>query len=239
MNISPSVQRFLANNSGLLNLIVVAFLVLVMMNDIAVVDQKVTLVGEMLDEVQMEMTLESEPYSNDQLMKDIAASERFSRVYMGNMVRNQDMNSSSLLSFYGTLKDEMERDSVDRAVFQRFNKGVGATVASFDEQNNQVSFYDKWRIQVSGPESLWVTNFPKSPFLAFNSEFISFPTCAEGKEPTIAAEEVARGGRSFKGTLVVKEFEKLNAWQVNFQGVGLLDATTVMNQRALIITACK
>jgi hypothetical protein len=235
---SFNIERILQNHDGILKLTISVLMFIFLYGAISKLDQKLNLIGNIAQDLELASRLKNDDYSRDDMMSDLASSEKFSRIYMGNMVREINDRSAKFLSFNESLKNQLQKDNNNTVVSHRLSKGLDVPVASYNEAAGTVEFHNKWEMKVAGPNDPWLSNFPKRPFLAYNSEIIPWPTCADDKKPSIAAEVVVAIGKKFKGDLIIKEFDKIKSWQVTFEGVDLMDLGVVQNQRALVIWTC-
>jgi hypothetical protein len=235
---SFNVERILQNHDGILKLSISVLMFIFLYGAISKLDQKLNLIGNIAQDLELANRLKNDEYNRDDMMSDLASSEKFSRIYMGNMVREINDRSAIFLSFNESLKNQLQKDNNNTVVSQRLSKGLDVPVASYNEAAGTVEFHNKWEMIVAGPNDPWLSNFPKRPFLAYNSEIIPWPTCPTDKKPSIAAEVVVAIGKRFKGDLIIKEFDKIKSWQVTFEGVELMDLGVVQNQRALVIWTC-
>jgi hypothetical protein len=236
MNIN--IERLIQNHDGILKLSIGVLMFVFLYSAISKQDEKINYIGSIVQDLELANRLKTVEYTRDDMMADLASSEKFSRIYMGNMVREVNDRSASFLSFNESLKKQLQKDNNDTIVSQRFSNGLLVPVASFNEAAGTVEFYNKWEMDVEGPNDPWLSNFPKRPLLAYNSELIPWPECAEDKQPSIAAEKVTAIGKRFQGELIIKEFDKIKSWQVTFEGADLMDLAIVTNQRALVIWTC-
>ena len=220
---SFNIERIFHNHEGILKLSIAVLMFIFIYSAISKLDGKINAIGNIVQDLELASRLKNEDYS---------------RIYMGNMVREINDRSGQFLSFNESLKKQLQKDNNNTVVSQRISKGLDVSIASYNEAAGAVEFHNRWEMNVSGVDDPWLSNFPKRPFLAYNSEIIPWPACDEGKKPSIAAEEVVAIGKKFQGKLVIKEFDKIKSWQVTFEGVDLMNLAVVNNQRALVIWTC-
>jgi hypothetical protein len=235
---SFNLERIFHNHEGILKLSISVLMFVFLYGAISKQDKKINYIGNIVQELETDNKLKRDTYTRDDMMADLATSEKFSRIYMGNMVREINDRSADFLLFNESLKNQLQKDNNSTVVSQRLSNGLSVSVAKFNEAAGTVEFHNKWEMKVDGLDDPWLKNFPKQPFLAYNSEIIPWPKCPEDKKPSIAAEKVVRIGKIFQGELIVKEFDKIKSWQVTFEGEELLNKLIVQNQRALVIWTC-
>jgi hypothetical protein len=235
---SFNVERLLQNHEGILKLSIGLAMFIFLYGAISKLDQKVNLIGNITQDLELANRLKNDAYNRDDMISDLASSEKFRRIYMGNMVLEINDRSANFLPFNESLKNQLQKDNNNTVVSHKLSKGLDVPIASYNEAAGTVEFHNKWEMNVVGQNDPWLSNFPIRPFLAYNSEIIPWPTCADDKKPSIAAEPVVAIGKKFQGNLIIKEFDKIKSWQVAFEGVDLMDLGVVQNQRALVIWTC-
>jgi hypothetical protein len=233
-----NIERFLQNNERIIKLTIGVLMFFFIYSAISKLDDKINLIGNIAQDLELVIKSNKEVYSRDDMIADLASNEKFSRIYMGNMVQKINDRSAGFISFNETLKNQIQKDMNNTVVSQRFSKGLDVPIASYNEAAGTVEFHNKWEMAVTGPNDPWLSNFPKRPFLAYNSEIIPWPVCVDDMKPSIAAEKVIAIGKKFKGNLVIKEFDKIKSWQITYEGTDLMNLAVVQNQRALVIWTC-
>lgn len=231
-------ERIVNKYQHTFQLIVVGIIFVVLFNQTEEVKGELNNLTTEVSEVKLNQLFPQVEFSTDKLMESLADDDKLLNIYTGNLLLGMNQSSSDFLPVNKLLLDEIEVDRRDSIVFGKLARRLSSPTGSFKSESNVVQFFNKWELSVDGSSDFWVTNFPSNPYLAFNSELIPWPSCPEGTSPLIASTEAYRIGSRFVGELIVKEYQKLKAWQVTFDGIDLFDKEVISNQRALLLISC-
>ena len=231
-------ERIINKYQHTLQLVIVGFIFLLLFNQTEEVKDELRTLAEEVSEVKLNQLFPKNEFSTDDLMESLASNDKLLNIYTGNLLLGMNQASPDFLPVNQLISSEIELDKRDGLVFGKMADRLSSPTGNFRPDSEVVNFYNKWELAVDGSTDFWVTNFPAKPYLAFNSELIPWPKCSEGASPLIASTEVYKIGTQFYGELIIKEYPKLKAWQVTFDGLDLFDKSAISNQRALILISC-
>lgn len=216
-----------------------ALLFIVLFNMLKGLETKNDILYEEIQNVKLNQLFPKSAFDNDALFDALVENDKMLNVYTGNMLLGMNQSAKDFLKVNDAILREISQDQKDAELYKRLAQRLSSPIGTYDSENEAVNFYNKWQADVTDNTDFWVTNFPSNPIVALNSELIPWPVCPEGTAPLIASKEVYRIGSAFYGQLIIKEYQKLKAWQVTFDGVDLFDINTLQNQRALLLISCK